>query len=74
MKLWEKLTSARYNAGYQRGFANGHRAGSISGRREELSYIIAYLETRLTEFAEPFNDENLTLGFRSAIQELKELR
>jgi hypothetical protein len=74
MKLWEKLTSARYNAGYRRGRNDGHRAGVMVGRQQERDYIVAYLDTRLKEFAEPFNDEALTLGFASAVQELKEMR
>ncbi len=74
MKLWEKLTSARYNAGYQRGWVAAHRVGVQMGRQEERDYIVAYLDTRLKEFAEPFNDEALTLGFASAVQELKEMR
>ena len=69
MKLWEKLTSARYNAGYHRGLT----AGKFAGRQEERDYIVAYLDTRLKEFAEPFNNEAVTLGFASAVQELKEM-
>jgi hypothetical protein len=70
MKLWEKLTSARYNAGYRRGITVGKQLG----RQEELEYITLYLKTRLKEFAEPFNDDAFTLGFATAVQELKEMR
>ena len=68
--LYERLTSARYNAGYQRGL----RAGKYAGRQEELEYITLFLQTRLKEFAEPFNDDAFTLGFATAVQELKEMR
>jgi len=68
--LYEKMTSARYNAGYHRGLA----AGKHLGRQEEREYMAAYLEARLKEFAEPFNNEAVTLGFASAVQELKEMR
>lgn len=73
-QLWERATSARYNAGYHRGHANGWRHGVDAGKARQQENAIAYLEERLIEFAEPFGDDGVRLGFASAIEELKGLK
>jgi hypothetical protein len=72
--IWERLTSARYNAGVHRGHTNGFRLGVDAGRQLHHKAAIAYLEERLVEFAEPFNNDGVRLGFVSAIEELKGLK
>jgi hypothetical protein len=72
--LYERLTSARYNAGVHRGHENGFRLGIDAGRALHQEAVVAYLEQRLVEFAEPFNDDGVRLGFESAIAELKGMK
>lgn len=70
-QLWDKATSARYNAGVHRGHQTGFRLGIDAGRALHQEAVISYLEQRLVEFAEPFGNDGVRLGFESAIQELK---
>jgi hypothetical protein len=72
--IWERATSARYNAGVHRGHQNGFRLGMDAGRALHQEAAIAYLQQRLVEFAEPLNDDGVRLGFASAIEELKGLK
>jgi hypothetical protein len=72
--IWERATSARYNAGVHRGHQSGFRLGIDAGRALHQEAAIAYLEQRLVEFAEPFNNDGVRLGFESAIEELKGLK
>jgi hypothetical protein len=72
--LYERLTSARYNAGVHRGHTNGFRLGVDAGRQLHQQAAIAYLEQRMVEFAEPFGNDGVRLGFAAAIEELKGLK
>jgi hypothetical protein len=72
--IWERMTSERYNAGVHRGHTNGFRLGVDAGRALHQEAAVAYLQQRLVEFAEPFDNEGVTLGFASAIEELKGLK
>jgi flagellar biosynthesis/type III secretory pathway protein FliH len=73
-ELWERATSARYNAGVHRGHQTGFRLGMDAGKALHQEAAVAYLEQRMAEFAEPFGDDGVRLGFASAIEELKGLK
>jgi hypothetical protein len=72
--IWERATSARYNAGVHRGHKNGFRLGIDAGKALHHEATVAYLEQRLVEFAEPFGNDGVRLGFAAAIEELKGMK